>query len=255
MTGGFLMAVIAAAVTIVIATPEYAEPVPGSAPLAVEASPSTSPSPDYAIAEGPTSKPPEKLKGYRWPVRGGMIIDYYDWDKNGFLTIDGRRIHEGLSISWFRGALVKAAHKGKVVAAGRDWAREVGFEDPMDGVIKRLSKKGPGRMPLGVVVDDGNGYHSVITGLKELQVKVGDKVKAGQPVGKMAENCCVRYELVRMDGEWLRVAQPFVKRDGYPRYVRERVDPLLVFHLEANKAPNMVKRRPPADPPRVDSSG
>jgi murein DD-endopeptidase MepM/ murein hydrolase activator NlpD len=247
------MAVIAAVVTIVVATPKYAEPAIGAAALPLETSPSASPSPGITVAQGPISKAPEKLRGYRWPLRGGEVVAYYDWDRNGFLTINGRRIHEGLSFSWFKGAIVKAAHKGTVVAAGRDWAAQVGFEDPMYRVIRRLSKKSRSkRMPVGVVIDDDNGYRSVITNLKELRVKPGDSVKAGQPIGEMATNCCIRYELVRMDGEWMRVAQAFVKRDGYPKYARERVDPLRVFNLEANKAPKMVKRRPPSHPPRIE---
>ncbi len=252
MTGGFLMAVIAVVVAIVVATPKYAEPAMAAA-LPADVSPSASPSPGITIDSGPTSKPPDKLRGYRWPLRGGSVVDYYDWDRSGFLTLDGRRVHGGITFSWFKGAIVKAAHKGTVLAVGRDWAAQVGFDGPMDATIRRLGKRvGSRRMPVGVVIDDGNGYHSVITNLKELTVKVGDSVKAGQPVGQMAANCCIRYELVRMDGEWMGVAKAFVRRDGYPGYARERIDPLIVLNVEANKAPRMTKRRPPADPPRMD---
>jgi murein DD-endopeptidase MepM/ murein hydrolase activator NlpD len=248
------MAVVVAAVTIVIATPKFAEPAIGGAPALGSADVSSSPTPAIAVAQGPTSKPPERLKGYKWPLRGGTMLEYFEWDRSGFLTVEGKRINEGLVMSWFEGAWVKAPHKGEVVATGRQWATEAGFEDPMDDVIKKLGKKkrGAKRMPAGVVIDDGNGYHSVITGLKELSVEVGDKVKAGQVIGRMAEACCVRYELVRMDGGWMRVAQTFIERDGYPRYTRERVDPLLVLDLEKKKAPGMAKRPPPEDPPRLD---
>jgi murein DD-endopeptidase MepM/ murein hydrolase activator NlpD len=255
MTGGFIMAIVIAAVAIVIATPKFAEPAVGGALLPSLLEPSASPTPALAVVEGPSSKPPERLKGYKWPLRGGFVVQYYDWDDSGFLTLDGRRIHEGVAISWFEGAWVKAAHKGTVVAAGRDWATQTGFEDPVDELVKELGrKKRRGRrLPIGVVIDDGNGYHSIITGLKELTVKPGDKVKSGQVIGRMADNCCIRYELARMDGDWMRVAQAFIERDGYPRYTRERVDPLLVFGTDTKKAPKMKRPAPPEDPPRAGS--
>ena len=59
-----------------------------------------------------------------------------------------------------------------------------------------------------VVVDDGNGYHSVYTELKDLLVKPGDKVKAGQPIGHMSvaeKKYMMRYRLVRMDGPLMKV--------------------------------------------------
>jgi hypothetical protein len=60
----------------------------------------------------------------------------------------------------------------------------------------------------------------------------------------------MRYELVRMDGAWLKVA-PTERKRGFPDYVREHVDPLAVLRLDANKKPLTDKRRPPADPPRL----
>jgi murein DD-endopeptidase MepM/ murein hydrolase activator NlpD len=255
MTGGFIMAVVLAAVTIVIATPKFAEPAVGGVLLPSMPEPSASPTPALAVDEVPTSVQPERLKGYKWPLRGGFVTQYYDWDKAGFFTLDGRRIHEGIAIAWFERAWVKAAHKGTVVAAGRDWITQAGFEDPVDELAKELGKKKRRgkRLPIGVVIDDGNGYHSIITGLKELTVEVGDRVKLGGIIGRMANNCCIRYELVRMDGDWMRVAQTFIERDGYPRYARERVDPLLVFGTGMKKAPKMTRPAPPEDPPRIDS--
>ena len=252
MTGGFLMAVIAAVLTIVIAAPEYAEPAVGAA----DPSPSVAPSPGASIAvasaEAPTSKPPNKLKGYRWPVRGGDLATYYDWDQQGLFVVDGRRIHAGIDITWFQGAKVKAAHHGTVVAAGRDWARHVGFEDSMSSFYKRLERKGKKNdFPIGVVIDDGNGYHSVYTNLKNLRVKDGDKVKAGDVIGEMAASGgrqFMRYRLVRMDGLWMKVSKAG-RRAGYPNYAREHVDPLAVMNLNAKKPRR--KRVPSQDPPRL----
>lgn len=254
LTASFLVLVIAAVLVIVVAAPEYAKPAAGAslAEVSSEPSPGTSALPTTAAAEVPTSKPPHKLKGYRWPVRGGIIAKYYDQDREGRFVIDGERVHAGLVITWFEGAAVKAAHKGTVVAAGRDWERAVGYDGSLDKVFKKLGRK-KGKPSLGIVVDDGNGYFSVYSELKDLRVKVGDKVKVGQPIGGMSraeKRQMMRYRLVRGDGPWMKVHTSDRDRD-YPDYARELVDPLVVFNLGANKKPRIDKRPPPADPPRL----
>lgn len=263
MTGGFLVTVIAVVLAIIVATPQYAEPA-----TAAEAVPDVDePSLDITTEEAglqvqapPTSKSPDELRGYVWPVRGGgSVHTYYAPDPNGDFQVGGQRIHDGLVITWFEGATVKAAHNGKVVAAGRDWAHHVGFDGPLDDVYARYasvtndkkSSKKP-KFSQGVVIDDRNGYYSVYTELKDLLVKPGDKVKAGQPIGRMSraeKKQMMRYRLVRMDGPLMRVHESARQR-GYPGYARERVDPLAVFNVEAKRKPQM-KRQPPADPPRL----
>lgn len=256
LTGGFLVAIIAAVLAIVVAAPEYAEPDTGTAALAPVDGPVLS---DDGLAESavagpaaPTSAPPTRLKGYRWPVRGGMVADYYERTADGRFVIDGQRVHAGLAITWFEGALVKAAHAGTVVAAGREWEREVGYDGSLDELYQRLKRKG--RMgSLGIVIDDGNGYRSAYSELRDVRVKVGDRVKAGTIIGEMGRaegRQMMRYQLVRMDGAWLRVAQSERQR-GYPDYVREHVDPLAVLNVAAKKSPDTQKRQPPAEPPRL----
>jgi hypothetical protein len=254
-SGGFLLAVIAIVLLIVIAVPEYAEPTrgaSGSAPAVLTgASPAPSEAPEEA-APSPTTPLPDKLKGYRWPVRGGTVVDYYDWDERGRFVIDERRVHGGLVITWFDGAAVKAAHSGTVVAAGRDWQDKVGYDGDLDDYYARLKRRKV-KPSQGVVIDDGNGYRSVYSELKGLRVKVGERVKAGTIIGAMElseKRYMMRYELVRMDGDWLKVATE-ARKIGYPDYVREHVDPLVVLNLDANKKPLTDKRRPPAHPPRL----
>lgn len=253
-SGGFLLAVIAVVLLIVVAAPEYAEPAQGSTEDLPATSIGASPSPSAApeAAPSPTSPLPTELKGYKWPVRGGMVADYYDWDEQGPFVIEGRRVHGGLVITWFDGAIVKAAHKGTVVAAGRDWRNEVGYDDDLDDYYARLKRKRQ-KPSLGVVIDDGNGYRSVYSELKAVRVKPGQQVKAGTVVGTMGpaeKRYMMRYALVRMDGSWLKVAQP--ERDrGVPEYVHEHVDPLAVLRTNADKKPRMDKRLPPTDPPRL----
>lgn len=265
ISGGFLLGVIAVALAIILVAPQYSEPVAGAMLLADE-------SPEASLValgeeavvlepEVMTSKPPDKLRGYRWPVRGGSIDTWYEPHRKGDFEIAGERIHDGLVITWFEGAAVKAAHKGTVVAAGRDWARHVGFDGPLDVVYERYapikdlkkakSSKKP-RFPEGIVIDDGNGYYSVYTEVKDLRVKPGDAVTAGQPIAGMAKaegKLMMRYRLVRMDGPLMKVDESARQR-GYPYYARERIDPTAVLELEAKRMPK-VKRPRPEDPPRL----
>jgi hypothetical protein len=202
----------------------------------------------------PTSRPPNKLRKYRWPVRGGDIVSWYEPSADGRFEVGGKRIHDGLLITWFEGAAVKAAHSGTVMAAGRDWIEHVGYDGPLDEIQRRIKrKKGPGAdFPRGVVIDDGNGYYSVYTEIKDLRVKPGDAVTVGQPIAGMAKaerKLMMRYRLVRMDGPLMKVDESARQR-GYPFYARERIDPTAVLDLEAKRMPK-VKRPRPEDPPRL----
>ena len=259
--GGFLLAVIAVALAIIVAAPQYAEPaLAADEPAAESAAPSLDPEAEPVHVFHPvvpTSREPGELKGYRWPVTGGgQVHAYYDYDPKGVFQIDGRRIHDGIVITWFEGAVVKAAHTGKIVAAGRDWARHVGFIESPDGLYKRYAKGNGSKskkpvFPQGVVINDGNGYYSVYTELKELMVKPGQKVKAGQPIGHMSKaekKQMMRYRLVRMDGKWMQVSDA-ARRKGYPAYARERIDPLAVLNPDAKKRPK-TPNKPPKKPPR-----
>jgi murein DD-endopeptidase MepM/ murein hydrolase activator NlpD len=265
MSGGFLVTVIAVVLAIVVATPQYAEPALAAEDPPAEAVASLEPEtagPALVVQAPPTSDPPDELRGYGWPVRGGGSVDtWFQPHPRGDFEVNGQRIHDGLVITWFEGAKVKAAHKGTVVAAGRDWARHVGFDGPVDKVYARYAKvqngkkKAKSKKPLfsqGVVIDDGNGYYSVYTELKDLLVKPRDKVKPGQIIGHMSVaegKYMMRYRLVRMDGPLMKVHDSARER-GYPDYARERVDPLAVLDLKAKRKPK-IKRRPPADPPRL----
>jgi murein DD-endopeptidase MepM/ murein hydrolase activator NlpD len=217
---------------------------------------STTPSP---APSGPTSRPPEKLRGYRWPMqRKARISSYYDWRDTGFLSIDGRRVHEGLDMTTFCGDVVRAAHEGVVLAAGRRFYHAVGFSEPVDRFYQRLERRGRmSDLPNAVVIDDGNGYRSVYVHLSDTTVEPGDRVKAGTVIGHEgdtgnASGCHLHYELIRMDGPWMSVAKERVREDGYPPLVRERVDPLRVLSLsEAGAARIIPGVDPPRNPPRL----
>lgn len=255
MTAGFLMAVLAIVVSIVITVPEYAQPAAGAGNVPVasaDPSPDASVRPSSAPALVPTSKLPTKLRGYRWPVRGGAVEKFYQRDSDGRFVVDGQRIHAGLVITWFDGATVKAAHKGTVIAAGRDWADHIGYDGSLDKVYKAL-KRQKQKPSLGVVIDDGNDYLSVYSELKDLEVNAGESVKPGQVIGHMSraeKRQMMRYQLVRSDGPPMQVRDAD-RELGYPDYIRELVDPLVVFKLDAKSMPTLDKPSPPADPPRL----
>lgn len=268
MTGGFLLAIIAIVLAIVIAAPQYARPAIGAGVQPAAEDIASEITDDVEVAEvasttieQPTSKLPTRLRGYRWPVRGGMVARYYEAHPKGDFQIAGERMHDGLVITWFEGAIVKAAHKGTVVAAGRDWANHVGFDGTLDRVYRRYAsigdlkaakQSGKPWFPQGIVVDDGNGYYSVYTEIKELLVKPGDTVKAGQSIGRMAKAegmQMMRYRLVRMDGPPMRVHES-ARQQGYPFYARERVDPLAVLDTAAKRMPQL-RRTLPSNPPRL----
>ncbi len=263
MTGGFLLAVIATVLAIIVAAPQYAEPATESA-----IAPVASADPSAQASLGPvaparltTSDPPTELKGYRWPVYGGQLAKAYQVDAAGRFVVRGERVHDGIVITWSEGAPVKAAHAGTVVAAGPEWVKEAGYLGPVDEVLarfeqreKKLRKKGqePDPFPLGIVIDDGNGYSSVYTELKDLRVKKDDVVKAGQTIAGMARaegKQMMRYRLVRMDGPDMKV-HGSDRKLGYPKYAAERVDPLAVLKLDARKMPQ-IKVKLPKNPPKL----
>jgi murein DD-endopeptidase MepM/ murein hydrolase activator NlpD len=205
-----------------------------------------------------TSKRPEKLTGYEWPLsRKARITAFFDWRDDGFLSLDGKRFHEGLDMTTFCGDDVHAAHDGVVKAAGRKFDNEMGFNAPLDDFYARLLRKD--RMmdlPVVVVIDDGNGYRSAYVHLRDATVKAGDTVQAGDLIGHLGETgnangCHLHYELFRMDGGWISVARERVKNDHYPTMERERVDPLRVLDLRDKDAPRITPGvTQPKDPPR-----
>lgn len=230
-------------------------PTPRPTPQAV-----ASTAPTTAEATGPTSANPEDLTGYRWPIRrSGRITSFFDYRDDGFLAVNGKRIHEGLDMTTTCGDEVWAAHGGQVLAAGRRFGPFMGFNATLDVFYERLQKKGSMTdLPIVVVIDDGNGYRSAYVHLQDATVEPGDRVKAGQVIGHMgatgnASGCHLHYELFRMDGGWMQVSKQRVKEDRYPTAVRERIDPLRVLDLRDKDAPHvtpgLVK---PKNPPRLD---
>jgi murein DD-endopeptidase MepM/ murein hydrolase activator NlpD len=208
-----------------------------------------------ALARIPTTRrsvDPERLTGYRWPLRYATITTWFAPTDRGFVVIRGKRVHDGIDLATFCGNVVRAAHSGTVLHAGREFDRYVGYNVPPEGFYKRVNNLTV--LPIVVVVDDGNGYRSLYVHLGTAFVRAGQRVKAGQPLGRegatgRASGCHLHYSLIRMDGGFHAVAPEFVKSAGYPPFVRERVDPLRVLSFLQRGAPRQIPGIPPPVPP------
>ncbi len=233
-------------------------PGPSAAPIPTPSpAPTASPRPGAKpSAAPPTSAEPEDLTGYHWPLYRGRMMMFFGPAYTGFLVVDGQRIHPGLDTTTFCGDKVRAAHAGVVVAVGRRFADEAGFGGSLDEFYSKIRRRHTmGLQPIVVVVDDGNGYRSMYVHLEKALVKVGDHVRHRTVIGLEgrtgnAHGCHLHYELVRMDGPWMRVAGALVKEYGYPVWERERVDPLRVLDLKGKRAARFVPglRRPRLPP-------
>lgn len=237
------------------------EPAPASADPSIPA-PTTSdspptdpvPTPDPIRPTTGGTTEPEALSGYQWPLHGGRISSFFEDRTDGFMVIDGERVHDGIDVATYCGDHVGAAHEGTVLEAGRHFDRQIGYNGPLDAFYARLGRRHSlGQLPIVVVIDDGNGYRSLYVHLEGVTVHPGDHVRQGQLIGYegatgAATGCHLHYGLVRMDGAWLPVARELVKKERYPSMVRERIDPLRVLSLKMKWAPRLV---PGINPPRV----
>jgi murein DD-endopeptidase MepM/ murein hydrolase activator NlpD len=94
---------------------------------------------------------------FQWPLHGKTLL--------GFTAPGSANSHNGIDLAATAGAPVKAAAAGKVVFAGE--------EPKLYGTL--------------VVLEHGNGWHSAYGHLSSVSVKVGDRVAAGDVVGKAGQ--------------------------------------------------------------------
>ncbi|HWH36187.1 MAG TPA: M23 family metallopeptidase [Candidatus Limnocylindrales bacterium] len=217
-------------------TTEASTPPPTAAPKPSPPTPEPSP-------EGPISLPPEKLRGFVWPLRNARISSSYGPRDDGNIIISGERYHDGIDLATWCGDKIRAAHSGTVLYQGRKFDEFGGYSGALDAFYARLNRIGGLKLiPIVVVIDYGNGYRGLYAHLSKAIVEAGDVVEAGQVIGYegatgRATGCHLHYALIRMDGAWLEVAPNLVANLSYPPFVRERVDPLLVFPLNSEFAP------------------
>jgi len=205
------------------------------------------------------SAEPEALSGYQWPLHNARVTTWYAPTDDGFVMVDGQRIHDGIDLATFCGDTVRAAHGGRVIYAGRRFDPYLGYVDPPDAYFETLKADGlPATvLPIVVVVDDGNGYRSIYVHLASTLVTAGATVRAGQALGREgmtghATGCHLHYGLIRMDGPYVPVAPALVAKWHYPAWVRTRVDPLRVLDPFA---PGAARELPGLPPPTVSPGG
>jgi murein DD-endopeptidase MepM/ murein hydrolase activator NlpD len=193
-------------------------------------------------ADGPRSihqrfaPPIASLTGYQWPIREGRISLPFKDIPGGTRIRDGKLMHDGVDMASFCGAPVGAAHDGVVLAAGRHFDDHVGWIGSLTRYYALLnSKRMWDDLPLVVVIDDGNGYRSIYAHFREVSVKVGQRVRAGQKIGLEgrtghASGCHVHYGLFSpLETKTFGVRADILKRLKLPRFEIARIDPLQVL--------------------------
>jgi septal ring factor EnvC (AmiA/AmiB activator) len=91
----------------------------------------------------------------RMPISGVVKVRYNDLDKYGAKS-------EGIRI--------EGRHSGLVIA-------------PMAGIVRFAGPfKNYDNM---VIIEHENGYHSLVAGLEKVDTLVGQKISAGEPIGKL----------------------------------------------------------------------
>ncbi len=253
LAGGVLGAVgepSAAPTSAPVATPSpTADPSSGPIPSATEApvatgDPTTDPpsgstrptglgGPFAAIAGAP---PVASLTGYRWPISTGRISLPFKAIPGGEFSKDGKLFHDGVDMASFCGAPVVAAHDGVVLAAGRHFDDQVGWVGDLRPYYRRLDAGDLwGELPIVVVIDDGNGYRSMYAHFRDVTVKAGQRVLAGDLIGHEgatghASGCHVHYGLFSpLETKQFGVRADIVKRMKLPKHEIARVDPLQVL--------------------------
>jgi len=123
------------------------------APAASEGS-TVEPLQSSALPPGP---PLSSARGHLFAPVAGTVVQRFGKGKSGDLT------RQGLLLRTRPGALVIAPHDGVVLYAG-----------PFEGFGRIL------------IIEHGDGYHTLLAGLARVDLSVGSHVLAGEPVGAMA---------------------------------------------------------------------
>lgn len=141
----------------------------GSMPSA--SNPTTSEEAGKAVSDEPYSSKEETSEStespatavvFSMPVQGEIIKGYSEKELQYSATFGDMRIHSGIDIACEDGTSVSAAGDGKV-----------------------LSVDESGTLGTAVTVDHGNGITTKYAAVKGVKVKSGDKVSAGDIIGKV----------------------------------------------------------------------
>lgn len=180
--------------------------------------------------------PVSSLTGYRWPIAKGRISLPFKAIPGGEWINAGERFHDGVDMASFCGAPVGAAHAGVVLAAGRRFDDQIGWIGDLGPYYRRLNAGHRWNdLPIVVVIDDENGYRSIYAHFRDVTVKPGQRVRAGQLIGHegatgQASGCHVHYGLFSpLERGTFGVRADIVRRMRLPTHVIARVDPLAVL--------------------------
>jgi murein DD-endopeptidase MepM/ murein hydrolase activator NlpD len=146
-------------------------------------SPSPSPSPSASPSAAPTL-PPDTAKSpaFAWPYQGAITRE--------FVARGGKKsFHDGIDISGEKGEAVRAAAAGKVIFAGQ----------------------GPKEYGLTVIVYHSGRWTTTYGFLDTITVKEGEKVKAGERVGKLGQTGLAKEPSLHFEVRRNRVALDPVK--------------------------------------------
>ncbi|HEY8845102.1 MAG TPA: M23 family metallopeptidase, partial [Candidatus Limnocylindrales bacterium] len=92
-----------------------------------------------------------------------------------------------------------------------------------------------GDLPNVVVIDDGNGYRSIYAHFRDVTVRVGQRVKAGEKIGYEgatghASGCHVHYGLFSpRETATFGVRADILRKLRVPTFEIARIDPLAVL--------------------------
>jgi murein DD-endopeptidase MepM/ murein hydrolase activator NlpD len=202
--------------------------------------------------DGPLPASPQALTGYQWPLPKGRLTGTYGPSYLGSRVVDGEHFHIGIDLASFCGDRIVAAHDGVVLAAGRRYDQYMGWNGDLQPYFDRLDEKQAWfTLPIVVIVDDGNGYRSVYAHLASTAVEKGERVRAGQLIGKegatgRAFGCHLHYELFSpLETATQAMDADLAKRLKLPIDHAARIDPLLVLPPR----PDPTKPTPPPPTP------
>lgn len=133
------------------------QPPPLAAQEDTPLAPTSQPSASQQTAALPAAPSLMSARGHLFAPVAGTVIQRFGKGKAGSLT------KQGLLLRTRAGALVIAPHDGIVLYAG-----------PFEGFGRIL------------IIEHGDGYHTLLAGLARVDLSVGTRVLAGEPVGAMA---------------------------------------------------------------------